>query len=325
MIIILALVYSLSFVFDPERKSSAFFAWLEPSMIPLADSVEITGSGGLDGGFGGGAMEAYPGAGISLIRRNNVWFVSGGPAGREGEYPARQSRVEDLLACLSQREAYTLRAVSKEGRERLGFRSGAAGNPGGIASRIMVRGGAGMPLLDLLVGSADVLGREVYLKRADKNEVYSGEDRFTVYTESRPGFWYDLRLFPAAVSVASVQQADIVIPDGAAVSPPGSYTLLRNGLGWIMPGEAETDLDTVKVEGWLRSVLEAEAEDFGGLAAAQGSITLRLGDGSNLALYIGSAGEDGRCPAAVSGSGLEYMLPQRTVNRLWRERDFFFR
>ena len=351
--VVLALVYVLSFVFDPARGKSAAFAWLPPSMLNLVDRIEITGSGGLAGDPASGLVGSPADAGIILSRKNNIWFFNAGAM----EYPVRQSRVRDLLAVLSRKEAYALRAVSAEGRERLGFGSGTARNaPGGISSRILVRGGEGLPLLDLHVGALDALGREVYLKRADKNDIYSGEDFFSSYTESMPGFWYDLRLFRADTAVASVQQAEIILPlspqgDSPQVDPsqgdsphlgfapggddaidtgeiPGrtrSFILRRSGGGWVMPGSANAEMDAAKVDAWIRSVLEAEAADFGSAApgAIDGSITLALGDGSSLSIQVGPAGEENRRSAMVSNSPLVYILPQWTISRLWRESGYF--
>ena len=308
--IILTLIYVLSFTLDPGKRGSTAFAWLLPSMLDLADRIEISGSGGLS--------EAE----MVFIRRNNKWFFDNGM----DEYPVKQYRVEELLSVLSAKRSYTLRAVSEEGKERLGFSSGSDGTGDGITSRILVRGGSGMPLLDLLVGSADAIGREVFLKRADKKEIYSGEDQFTVYTESMPGFYLDLGLFPQGIDASSVQQADIVLPAGDEIALPVSYSLRRSGAGWIIPGNTNAVLDTAKVDSWLRSVLEAEAVDFGSAApdTIDGRITLYNGDGSSLGISIGLPREEMRRSALVSGSSFVFILPQQTVNRLWRESKYFF-
>ena len=327
LVAVLALVYALSFVLDPGRSRSAAFAWLDPSLLNLADRIEISGIGG-SGGIDGGVI---------LIRRNNVWVF-----GTE-EYPVKQAKVNDFLAVLSRKDVYALRAVSSVGGEKLGFSNGntSGGNVSrGSASRILVRGGPGMPLLDLLVGGVDALGREVYLKRADKNEVFSGEDHFTLYTESKRNFWYDLRLFPAEIAVSSVQQAEVSLPriiGGAAVTErpgPDSYMLRRSGGGWqlLTAGQVGEVLDANRVEAWLRSVLEAEAEDFStGLPAAPegvmtgGGITLRLGDGSARTIQAGAADEQKRRIVSVTGSHLSLVLSEWTLQRLFRESPYFIK
>ena len=345
LVAVLTLVYALSFVFDPGRSRSAAFAWLDASLLNLADRIEITGNGFNGGASGndGGAGSGSPGP-ITLIRKNNVWVFSAGA----DEYPVKQTRVEDLLTALTKKEAYTLRAVSPEAGEKMGF-------SGGNASRILVRGGAGMPLLDLLVGGVDALGRDVYLKRADKNEIFSGADRLTFYTENLPNFWYDLRLFPEGIAVSSVQQAELTLPPvsnengldpdqtnlaGNGLAASESYILRRGGGGWVFLGrngavDPNAVQDSTRVESWLRSVLEAEGEDFAGsaplppaLSAAEagmagGRIILRLGDGSTRTIQTGD--EHQRRVASVSGSRLSMVLTEWTLNRLFRESSYFLK
>ena len=310
LVAVLVLVYIFSFVIDPERPQT--FAFLDEKMLALADRIEIYGSGGK----------------TLLSRKNNIWVFSAGTT----EYPVKQGRVEDLLQALSRRNVFPLRAVSPEGRERLGLVEGRA-------SRILVRGGAGLPLLDLLIGTGDALGREIYLRKAGANEIYSGEDHFTLYTESKPSSWYNLRLFSAdtppetspgtaagsrnsGVDVAMVQQAEISLPESTE-----TFTLRRHGEGWIIPGNESFPLDTPKVESWLRSVLEAEGVDFSAEtpASVEGSVTFRLGNGTARTIQAGPPDEQKRRSATVSNSPLTYILSEWTLNRLFRESGYFFK
>ena len=353
LVAILALVYILTFVFDPQRQQSRqAFSWLDPGLLSKVDRIEINGSGG-----------GSPGGRTVLIRKNNIWVfeaeVAGLPEGNlvqplannqaQAEFPVKQGRVEDFLAVLTRRDIYPLRAVSDAGREKLGVVEG-------TASRIVVRGGAGLPLLDLLVGGSDALGQGVYLRRAGSNEIYSGEDHFTLYTESKPNAWYELRLFPsdtqavpvsrgngntgplrAALTVESIQQAEVTLPEseeGGGAVQPQSFTIRRQrteggGGGWGIVG-SESVLDTTKVEAWLRSILEAEGEDFsaGSPASIKGSITLRFGDGTSRIVKIGpmeTQDTEKRRSAVVSESSLVYILPEWTVNRLFREAASFLK
>ena len=291
LVIVLSLVYILGLVFDSSRPAA--FAWLDSRLLDQADEIEIYGPEGRS----------------VLRRRNNVWFFSAGSQ----ELPVRQHRVEDLLAELSGKGRYTLRADSAEARQRLGLDA---------ASRIIIRGGAGLPLLDLLVGWGDATGREVYFARAGRREIYSGEDRLSLYTDSRPGFWYDLRLFPPAITAAMIQEAEISLPAAGV-----RYSLRRSGSGWLVPGNEGLDLNGSRVSSWLRSLLEGEGEDFGpqapfddpsgGLALIEGSITLRLGDGTSFSMQAGSADETGHRYAAVTDSALVYLISERTFTRLF--------
>jgi hypothetical protein len=291
VVVVLALIYILTFVFDPENRRSAAFAWLDPSLLNMTDGLEISSS----------ESRAV------LKRKNDAWFV----ADETGEFPAKQDRVEDLFALLKRKESYQVRASSPESIERLGLTEESA-------SRIIVRGGAGLPLLDLLIGGADALGREVYLRRAGWNQIYSAEDDYSFFTELTPRSWYDLRLFPPA-SVDSVQQVEISFPDEA-------YILRRSGRGWIIPGK-EDAVDAIKVEAILRLLLEAEADNFGINApeTVEGSVTIQFGNGSTRTLQAGALTEQNNRYATVSGSSYFYVLTERTFNDLFRASSFFFR
>jgi len=301
LVAVLALVYVLSFVFDPHRQNDRAFAWLEPELLNLADRIEIHGYGN-------------DGETVVLSRKNNIWGIASGMT----DFPVKQGRVEDLLAALTRKGVYPRRAASFQARERLGLEEQ-------TASRIVIRGGAGLPLLDLLIGTAEALGQGVYLRRADKSEIYSGEDNFTLYTENGLVFWYDLRLF-SHIETASVQQAEIVMPPDEE-GGINAFIFRRSGNGWIIPGTEGLDLDAIRVEGWLRSVLEAEGEDFAAAVpvSIDGSVTLRLGDGGSRVLQIGPEDGEKRRSAVVSQSALVYVLPEWTINRLFRDISSFLK
>jgi len=305
LVIVLALIYIMTFVFDPENRSSAAFAWLDPSLLVMADGVEISN------------RESR----IVLRRKNDVWLV----ADRTGEFPAKQDRVADLFALLTRKDNYPVRASSSEGIERLGLKEESA-------SRITVRGGAGLPLLDLLIGGTNALGTEVYLRRAGWNQIYSAEDSYSFFTESNARSWYNLRLFSegnldlngsrrqvAPASVDSIQQAEISFP-------AESYILRRSGRGWIIPGKESIALDAVRIEAMLRLLLEAEADNFGVNApeTVEASITLQFGNGSTRTLQAGPLTEQNNRYATVSGSHFFYILSERTFNNFFRESSFFF-
>lgn len=294
MIFALGSIYILAVIFDPARRQqSRTFAWLDPHLLDRIDRIELYGRE----------------TGIILDRRNNVWVFSGTTM----DFPIKQERVQELLTLLTQRQRYTLRATSEAARESLGV-------TGEIASRIIIRGGPGLPLLDLLIGWPDAIGRDTFFRMAGSNNIYSGEDLFTFFTDSRPVTWFDLRLFPDLTRTYMVQQAEVNLPGGE------TFALLRRGGGWITSGENAV-VDNLRVESWLRSLFGAEAEDFAFHRPPffEGGITLWLGDGTSRTIRLGPANADNSRAVMFDGSELVYILPEWTVNRLFRERDSFLR
>ena len=315
---VLALANILAFVFDPGKPRSASFAWLDSSLLPAADRIELFGRDSL------AASGGESGSPVVLIRKNNRWLFRG-----EGmELPVKQARVNDLLSALSRKDIYPRRAASDEARAALALDEGRS-------SRILVRGGAGLPLLDLLVGTADALGMEVYLRKAGRSDIHSGEDFFTVYTESKPVSWYDLKLFPGnasenntgAIQAEAVQQAEVYFSEAGSSGEnlgKSSYMLRRQRNGWVIPGNESSAIDAQRVDAWLRAVLEAEAEDFGDMPPELlQSVTLRLGDGSTRIIQAGAPDEMKRRGVIIPGSNFVYILSEWAANRIFREASYF--
>jgi hypothetical protein len=292
---LLFLVYILSLVFDPRQSlsRSAVYTWLEPRLLDRVDRIVIRN----------------PGLTVNLLRRNNIWLVS-----QQGnEYPARQLRVGDLLAALSRRAAYPVQAGSVSSHRQLGLEEG--------ISRITVRGGAGLPLLDLLLGKGGNTGRELYLRKADSAQVRSGEDIFTAYTGSALASWYDLRLFPENIQAGDLQRLTVYPPAG------GPYTLTRSEKGWNLTGLDIPNADNGRIDLYVRGILAAQGEDFVPALPAPlsggGRLILELGNGNILTLNTGTEGEGGRPLAEVSGFPFLYALADWTVERLFREAGYF--
>lgn len=161
------------------------------------------------------------------------------------------------------------------------------------------------------------MGREVYLARAHEREIYSGEDRFTRFTDSGPRFWIDFRLF-AGSQPGAVQQAEVAFAGE-------SYILRRSGAGWVLQGNEAVALAAPRVEAWLRLLLETEGEGFAVQAPAtvEGSVTLWFGDGTSRAVQVGPPVGENYRQAAVSGSPLVYVLSEWTVSRIFPEAAHF--
>jgi hypothetical protein len=310
---VLGLVYTATLVFDPERVNSrdASYVWLEPKWVDQADRLEIYDQGN---------------AGPVLARNSAGWFVS-----FEGkEYPAKQSRVEDLFRILSTRAAYPLRASSAASHEKLGLEDADG------ASRIVVWGGSASayPLLDLLIGDGDASGREVYLRKNTQEEVRSGENKLASYISGARSSWYNLRLFPdnetAPVGADMVQRIILAPPvnpeDG---EPRAPFTLSRSGINWVLEGGNGDALDTGKVDSYIRGVVEAEGEDFVASMNStepvftEGQITLQLGDNTTRIIRLGPLLESENRSAVSSGSTHVYSLAEWTMSRIFRDVSYF--
>ncbi|MDR1904470.1 MAG: hypothetical protein LBQ88_19565 [Treponema sp.] len=322
LLILLSLVYTVSIFFDPQRidERNALYAWLDARLVPQADRIEITRSG----------------EEIILLCRNGVWFAA--EDGRE--FPARQYRIDDLLRILSTEASYPVRARDASSFERLSLTAE-------TASRIVIRGGAGVyPLLDLLIGRGDAAGVGINLRKNDQNEVRSGEDKITAYILGPRTSWYNLRLFPDtennALNAGSVQRISVYAPGGASSSGGEAETgaeaavnaalvLARdkNAGGWVLDRDSGIALDNPRVESYIRSVLEAEGENFNTeLTPAdpvfnEARIELELDDGSIRTIRVGAENEQGMRNAVVSGADYVYIIAGWTAERIFRDAEYF--
>ena len=282
----LSLVYAAIIFFDSQHRTdrASTFSLLDQRLLSYADRIEINGLYGT----------------IILIKRNNAWVL----IDKGNEYPVKQNPVDDLLAALCRRGVYPIRSNTAAESARYGV--------DGSVSRIIVRGGAGRPLLDLYIGYTDLTGGEIFLRKAGQNEIRSGVDRFTYYTENSKNFWYDLRLFPL-IEPAMVQRIRL-----SSVLDEEDRPLLisRSRNNWILENS------NVQFSGgdyYLRSLLDTRAEDFAehsGWILSE-NIFLELGDGSFRVLFIGPETIDGSRQAMVSDSSLVFSLSEWAVRRLY--------
>ena len=302
----LAIVYILTFVFDSERRGyrSDMYTWLEPVLKERIDRIAIT--------------TAYEST--VLVRRGAEWFVS-----RNGkDFPARRLRVNDFIDTLVKRSPYPVRSSSASSHERLSLTEEQA-------VLITVTAGAGPPLLQLLVGQEDIMGRNIYLRKQGNNEVRSGEDVFSSYTRQNPSSWFNLRLFPESedgkLDVTDVQRLTLYPPVDGENIPPRIFT--RSGRTWIFGGMELIDPDMARVDNYIRDVLNTAGDDFADNVNVSdplfnnSRIVLELGDGSVRTVRLGPTDEQGGRLASVSGSDWVYLLPSWVSARLFPEPDYF--
>ena len=300
----LVLVYILTIIFDPQRIGSRTdaYSWLDLRQKNRIDRISINNQ-----------YET-----IVLEQRGGEWFVS-----RDGkDYPARRMRVEDFIDMLGKRAPYPVRSTSASSHERLSLIEGRC-------SQIIVAGGSGIPLLHLLIGQGDLAGQSVYLRKQGHNEVRSGEDIFSAYTDSTPVSWYNLRLFPESetgkLDPASVQRLTVYPPANGGDSIP--YIFTRRGREWTITGIDIFDPDREKIDSYIREILNTTGDDFEETLSPSdpvfndSRIVLELGDGSIRTLRMGAADDNDRRLATVSGTNYVYTIPDWVSRRLFADPD----
>jgi hypothetical protein len=299
----LVIVYFLTIIFDSRRTGSRsdVYSWLAPGQNDRITGIDI----------------AKPGEeGVKITRNGGKWFVIRGGK----NYPARQTRVEDFISLLSKRDTYPVRSSSASSHERLSLTPDRA-------ARVTVSAGAGLPLLTLLIGQTDITGQNVYLRKQDQNEVRSGEDRFSFYTDSTISSWYNLRLFPeneeGRLGDTDIQKLTVYSLEN---EQPMIFT--RDNREWSFSFEVSNP-DYNKVAAYIRDILGISGDDFiDGVSPSDPlfdncRVVMELGSGVTKTLRLGPADADGRRYATVSGSEFVYSIPSWAAQKLFVNRDYF--
>ncbi|MCL1928227.1 MAG: hypothetical protein FWG07_05480 [Treponema sp.] len=312
---LLAIIFILTIVFDPARTNARNerFTWLPAGARDEADRIEI---------FRGEER-------LEIVFKNGVWVVPFGSV----DVPARQARVDDLFRLISTRGAFPRRGSNSRSHAELGLDG---------STRLVIRGGGGLPLLDLLIGKDDSTGRAVFLCKRGEQEFRSGDRLISAYVNGEQNSWLNLKLFDEK-SVAQVQRVLVHFKDyygtGEEISPVPyeDYTITRGGDNWLLSAGGNgsfTEVEKTRTENWIRAILEAQGEDIIPLQQesmeeinnafpAVALFRMELGDGSSLEFKTGDITEDGRCLTSVNGKPYLFIFSQLTSTRLLRNRDFF--
>ena len=302
----LTLVYAGAIVFDPARRGarSDIYAWLD-----ARDTYRISGIAislpHLD------LFDDAPET-VVLTRNGRSWYVM-----RDGRrYPARQTRVNDLIAELTRRAPYPIHGTSAAAHARLSLTTAEA-------ARVTVASGIGMPLLDMFFGQSDLSGRNVYMRRTDRNEVRSGEDRFSSYIWADRSSWYNLMLFPdseeGSPSVTDVVRLTVYPPaDENGDATPMVFT--RVARAW----EVNFDLaavNSMRVDTYVRDILLSAGDDFADpmicVVFGDSRLVLEFGDGSVTTISFTEPDENNRRLASVSGTDIVYTVTGWMHQRLF--------
>jgi hypothetical protein len=299
LIAVLALLYTGSLIFSPERSGSksASFVWLDSKLAARTGRIVIDTADGI----------------VELVKRDNRWFV----LHNGSEYPARQTRVEDFLDIFTQRAPWPVRSSSASAHTRFGLDE--------KAPRVTVFA-ENAAILDILLGGDDITGREMYVCRYGQNEVRSGSNAIRAYVTGNVTSWYNLRLISESedgkTGIDNVQRLTVSNEGGTVV-------FSRKNRIWTVLGIEDAKTDQGVIENYIRVVLNTEGDGFFDTTTDEppdftgARILLEFGNGTVKTINFSGADEDGRRIAAVSGSEYVYSIPSWVVNRLFRDISSF--
>jgi hypothetical protein len=300
IITLLALTYTASHIFSPERRNNrtASYVWLDSKLAAGINRIVI------DTEF----------QNIELMASNNRWFVS-----HNGElYPARRARIEDFTAIFTKRSLWPVRSAAASSHERFGL-------DGEKSSRVTIYGENSV-LLDLLFGDIDNTGREIYIRKAGNDEVRSGDSSISSYISTDVNSWYNLRLLPESengkLDIDSVQRLTVY-------NEGETLTFSRSGRNWVISGINVENPDYSAIENYIRTVLNIEGDNFIDSVYSNdpflNRIVFEFGDGRVVTVSISAPNEENRRYAIVSTSEYVYSIPSWTTARIFRDTASFER
>jgi len=284
LIAVLALLYTGSLVFNPERsnKKNALYTWLDPKLAGKIDRIAVN-------------SEEQK---LELIKKKDDWFV----LHNGSEYPARKARIEDFISIFTVRSAWPIRASNASSHGKFGLE-------GDTSSRLTIYGENSV-YLDLLFGNNDKTGREVYVRRFANAEVRSGDNTFISYIDGSAASWYNLRFFPESedgkISLQDVQRFSLY-NEGKTV------IFTRANRNWEVSGVNNPDMKSV--EDYISIVLNSEGDDFLDSVSSNdpllnhSRIVIEFGNGKISTIRVSAADEVNRRFAHVSGSNYIYAIP----------------
>ncbi len=157
----LLLIYILSFVFDPEKNAARKASWtiLSEKDRALIEKIEIFSGNDLIVLEKNNDTAVVSGANASGSAKTNAWFVNF----EDKLFPARPSKIDDLLDDLTTKGTYSVRSASESSFEKFGLDVKSA-------KHIALRGANNATILDLFAGNTDTSGREIYVRKSGETK-----------------------------------------------------------------------------------------------------------------------------------------------------------
>jgi len=310
LIAVLVLLYTGNIIFTSGAVSGkSSFVWLDSKTAEKAGRLAMIVQ-----------FNEEEQAEFELLKENDKWFV----IVNEKTFPARQIRVNDFLNLLTARSSWQVRSTTASGHERFGLT--------GKSSRITIFGDNSLPagtvLLDLLLGNDDELKNETYFRKADQNEVRSGDRSIKTYLTSPVSNWYNLKLIPESdsgkVDLVDVQKVTVITPSETQIFSKWNRS-------WTVTGIRLSNPDIPAIENYLRIILNTEGDGFeenisDDTKFEHSRIVLEMSNARIITISLSEGDESGRRLAKVSGSSYEgyiYSIPLWSAERLFREGSSF--
>jgi len=308
----LVLVYIVNLIITSNifGSGSSFYTWLDSKAAPkiskivfIAGSTEETGQD-----------QAY-----ELVRKNNRWFVSH----NSYEYPARQTRIDDLISALTKRAEFPVRTSSVSSHDRFGV--------GENAPKAVFHGDFSV-IMELLLGNDDIFKSETYYRKAGQNDVRSGASAIKSFLTSSANTWYNLRLITesesdgAKVGIENVQRVSVFFGNQTQI-------FTRKNRGWEIAGIEVANPSVSNIENYIRSILNMEGDNFADFSLkndpmfANDRIVIEFGNARVVTIHLSEADESGRIHAYVSGTAaggdFVYSIPPWFAGRIYRDASGF--
>ncbi len=297
----LTYIASLIFNSDFAGKRSASYLWLEPDKADKISNIVISA----------------PEQQVELTKRNGSWFVTRG----EKEFPAKQLRVEDFIGIFTKRAPWIVRSSSAgSSHERLGLETGSAVRVTmSSENQTESQQFAAPPLLDLLFGSTDATGLEVYVRRYGENEVRSGDNSVSSFLKGNINNWFNLKLISETengkIGLDSVQRLSVYTQNADA------QVFSRRNRQWVVSGLDAVNLDQSAVDNYIRTVINTEGDDFADFSSGDpmfdyNRIVIELGTGQIKTICLSDADETGRRYANIDGTDYVYSIAPWAAQKL---------